>query len=540
MNKKEIYQEISFFYSGARSNLKKWTGFKNDLKNKLTLGTLMKWLKEDDIDKFSEIQEKIKNETSLRSLIVTNKKKYPKVDITDIDIYHADNNAMYGSLKDNYCPFIKKRDENHHLYFEITLAGLVLKCGHRDCFMKMMPQPSIQQNIFNVQIINNNYNGNNDGNDNSDSLTYLNIDLNTNFFDDKELNILIIRSLSGTQYDIALVLHYLYNKEFNCTWDKKWYKFDKICWKPSNMMKNYMSSKLVKEYEKVVMKMKTMHMSYDFIKRTAKIITDLKNTVFKNNLLAEAAEIFYNSNSDFLLNLDKNKYLLGFTNGVYDLKNNIFRKTQPDDYISIVLNYDYEQNPKYIDEVNAVIEKILSNKNIRLYGLKAMATCLSGEMIQKIFILNGNGSNGKSLLIALFMAALGQYCSKMDVGYITQKRQNAESASAQLTSSVKKRALILSEPNTDDKLNTGILKEWTGGEPIVTRGMYEKEAVQFIPMFKMFLMCNSLPKVDEKTYGIWRRIRCINFPSKFLDDPDENNPDEHKIDYTLESKRSYK
>ena len=44
----------------------------------------------------------------------------------------------------------------------------------------------------------------------------------------------------------------------------------------------------------------------------------------KNNIMTELAEIFYiNNNKDknFVEKLDKNNYLIGFNNGVYDLNN---------------------------------------------------------------------------------------------------------------------------------------------------------------------------------------------------------------------------
>jgi putative DNA primase/helicase len=51
---------------------------------------------------------------------------------------------------------------------------------------------------------------------------------------------------------------------------------------------------------------------------------------------------------------------------------------------------------------------------------------------------------------------------------------------------------------------------------------------------KLFLACNELPEIKGEDTALWRRIRVIDFPSRFLDDPKEEN--EYKIDRTLPSR----
>ena len=67
----------------------------------------------------------------------------------------------------------------------------------------------------------------------------------------------------------------------------------------------------------------------------------------------------------------------------------------------------------------------------------------------------------------------------------------------------------------------------------MARALY-KEPVEFKPMFKLLLLCNTLPNVPSDDGGTWRRIRVVEFTSKFVDDPQESN--EFKIDYELTDK----
>ena len=48
------------------------------------------------------------------------------------------------------------------------------------------------------------------------------------------------------------------------------------------------------------------------------IVKKLKTTSFKENIMKECKELFFDK--EFIKKLDNNPYLIGFTNGIYDLK----------------------------------------------------------------------------------------------------------------------------------------------------------------------------------------------------------------------------
>ena len=108
------------------------------------------------------------------------------------------------------------------------------------------------------------------------------------------------------------------------------------------------------------------------VKKIMKIINSLKSAPFKNNVMKEAMEVFYDDK--FNKKIDANPYLIGFSNGVYDLKNNIFREGRPSDYISMKMSVDYDQTIKNTDpevsEVYDFLEKIFPDKSIRQYFLR--------------------------------------------------------------------------------------------------------------------------------------------------------------------------
>src|SRR5690606_7029843 len=93
------------------------------------------------------------------------------------------------------------------------------------------------------------------------------------------------------------------------------------------------------------------------IKSLKAIIKMFGATAFKNNVTTELANIFSQKNNpqrDFLLKLDSNNKLIGFNNGVYDLKEFMFREGKFDDYITMSVKYDY--NEKHTDKFNELTQ----------------------------------------------------------------------------------------------------------------------------------------------------------------------------------------
>lgn len=144
-----------------------------------------------------------------------------------------------------------------------------------------------------------------------------------------------------------------------------------------------------------------------------------------------------------------------------------------------------------------------------------------------------HNSNSKSLSINLFENSFGDYCCKFPITLLTQKRAAANAATSELARAKGKRFACLQEPSEDEKLNIGLMKELSGGDKIMARALFS-EPIEFTPQFKMLLLCNHLPSVPSDDGGTWRRIRVVEFTSKFVDNPQESN--EYPIDYDLPDK----
>jgi P4 family phage/plasmid primase-like protien len=180
--------------------------------------------------------------------------------------------------------------------------------------------------------------------------------------------------------------------------------------------------------------------------------------------------------------------------------------------------------------------QIFPKKTTRDYMWILMSSFLLGQNIeQKFHIFTGTGANGKSVLIDLFEMCFGDYCVKLPVTLLTQKRAAAGAANPELARARPARFASMQEPSDKETMNIGFMKELTGGDKIMVRALYQ-EPFEFKPKFKLALCCNHLPKVPPNDEACWRRLRVVEFIAKFKDFPNPENPLEFQKDEFLHDK----
>jgi P4 family phage/plasmid primase-like protien len=233
--------------------------------------------------------------------------------------------------------------------------------------------------------------------------------------------------------------------------------------------------------------------------------------------------------SDLVL-LDSRSHLIGFENGVYDLKLHIFRDGMPDDYILLSTKNSYVKYNSELPEIadiNDFFAKIFTNKNLRNYVMDTLSCILDGSISQeRFYIFTGQGSNGKSKMLDLIQKAIGEYYCILPIALLTQKRAASNAAQSELERTKGRRFAVMQEPSENERLNIGLMKELSGQDRILVRTLF-KEPYEFKPQFKMILTCNELPEVPSDDGGTWRRIKVCNFSSRFCENPVANKNEFH-------------
>ena len=265
----------------------------------------------------------------------------------------------------------------------------------------------------------------------------------------------------------------------------------------------------------------------------SKISLKLHNNTFIN-AISETSKITLNKDKFFESKIDMNGNLFAFSNKVFDCKTNQFRKIEPNDYIMTNTGYDY---PEYIDEESYKIlieyfNTIYPDEDVRNYMLDSFTSMINGERTEQSFnIHTGSGSNSKSTLFNIVDKAFGGYYLNINAETLTKPKKEGNST-GELYKAKGKRCLCANEPENDkdNKLQVALLKKIAGGykETLKERGLYQ-EAIEFPIQFQLNILCNSKPTLSSVDGGISRRIRICGYKVKFVENPDENNKYQAKL-----------
>jgi hypothetical protein len=181
----------------------------------------------------------------------------------------------------------------------------------------------------------------------------------------------------------------------------------------------------------------------DAEKDPAKRILDSLKSVNQKGSSSVCGDLFYRQ--DFERDLDENKHLLGFENGVFDLAGGEFREGRPEDLVSQHgRQLRVRAGGHVLEEIMDFFSKVFPDEELREYALGRLASFLSGDVSHEFLHLHGLRLNGKSKTIELFEAAFGEYCCSCRL--LTQRRAAAGSALGELARTKSRRFAVLQEP----------------------------------------------------------------------------------------------
>ena len=352
-----------------------------------------------------------------------------------------------------------------------------------------------------------------------------------------------IRYLRNHDNILSKFIHRLYGERFVCSnpEKKEWYFFNGIRWVLDN--KNYTLRKLISTevYNKIDKHIRTLvdeKASENVIKIYRGILSRIGNGKEFNHLEIN----FFNSNFHKIIN--QNKYLIGFENGVYDLKTFQFRKGIPSDYITMSTGYNYisyDSDSEMYKTLIILLYQILPIPSVRTFTLKSLATTLDGCVLEQNFYIwsgkNNSGANGKSTIMDLMEQCLGDYACTVPVALFTSKRESSNNANSALMSILGKRLAITAEPEANDIIQVGNMKSLTGCDTISTRELNSRQ-ISFKPECRFFLLCNQIPNLSGSDGGTERRIKVTEFVSKFVtqDKFDASRENEFLRDESIKTK----
>ena len=307
--------------------------------------------------------------------------------------------------------------------------------------------------------------------------------------------------------------------------NKEWYYFNKKFWAVDEVGKVYkMADYIADSIQKEPIKVSDTNDEKLVEKAQKNLMQHVKytrNYKGKENMLKNTQHMVAVETQEF----DKNLMLFNVQNGYIDLNNGhlMSHETSKEKKFTRISYAEYRPEtacPRWITFLDEIFE---GNQELIDYLQRAIGYSMCGETIeQMMFILLGNGKNGKSVLLNVLNEMFGTYAMNIQPDTIAVK-QGAKTANADVARLKGARFVTTTEPNRGMKLDEGVVKQITGGDTVTARFLYGKE-FEFSPEFKLWMATNYKPVISGTDDGIWRRIAIIPFNYSIPD---------HKVDKRL-------
>lgn len=237
----------------------------------------------------------------------------------------------------------------------------------------------------------------------------------------------------------------------------------------------------------------------------------------------------------FAAQLDQDDNIMGVGNGVlvfHESGGVEFIQSQHDYKISMFTPVDYEPfNPRkpHTKHLLKAIRSMVKDDEPDTFEflLCGLASALTGYKKEAFLIfLLGTGREGKSTLMQLWRAVLGQYGRKLPIALLVGMRAKGEAANPAMMDMENKRGCSYQEPDQTDRLNSALAKETTGGEKQTGRGLFQGQR-EFEPKCIHIIPTNYLVDINTTDDATWRRIKVIRLQIKFFNPNDTKfNPND--------------
>ena len=249
-------------------------------------------------------------------------------------------------------------------------------------------------------------------------------------------------------------------------------------------------------------------------------ITNIERTLLRyinNSKSAERTEVI-----KYLEILTENKIQaspknIAVNNGLLDIESNHLSVFDPNVIIKNKIPVNY--NPSAYSEImDKTLNKICcSNKELRSLIEEMIGYCLfRRNELGKCFILTGKGSNGKSTLLDVMKVLIGN----ANISSVSLEDLNDRFKTFQLEGKLANIGDDISNKYIDD--NSTFKKLVTGETVNVERK--GKDPFDFNNYSKLIFSCNDMPRINDLSDGLKRRIILIPFNAKFSKEDDDYDP----------------
>lgn len=226
--------------------------------------------------------------------------------------------------------------------------------------------------------------------------------------------------------------------------------------------------------------------------------------------------------------LDKEWHKIACGNGTINLVTGELEPPNKSSYNTIHIPWKYREDPLYSPLIDQFMKDITNGDMFKIEFLYQVAgyCLLKRNIFEKFFIMVGEGGTGKSTYANLLQKLVDpSNCSHINLSQFDSDYYLATTLSKLL--------------NIDDDMvdgqtlkDTGRFKSFVSGNEISCRQIY-KDVLTFSPFATLVFNCNRLPRIMDRSSGLYRRMVLIELNHKV------ENPDPTFLDKVSETDMEY-
>lgn len=206
---------------------------------------------------------------------------------------------------------------------------------------------------------------------------------------------------------------------------------------------------------------------------------------------------------------DANPYVLGVSNGIIELESGKFRSGRVEDYLtrSAGVAFDpHERCPRFERFINEIM---LDDQELILFLQTLFGyLCIGANLSNILVFFQGRGNNGKSVLMNIIQYLFGDYATSLPLAAMLKGRN--ETVGDDVMALLGYRVWLARELAKDEILHSSKVKLLTGGDSTSARPLFGVFG-SVRPIGTPLISTNELPRINDTSDGMWRRIKIVPF-----------------------------
>lgn len=212
------------------------------------------------------------------------------------------------------------------------------------------------------------------------------------------------------------------------------------------------------------------------------------------------------------------EYIINLKNGRLDVRTGELLPFSPEfiDFARIPVVYDPDA---YCADLDKMLNKVFKHDRqvIDLFEEMVGYILIKNARFRKGFLFYGSGSNGKSTILNLLKKFIG------DENLATVELKKLSTDAFLVAELENKLANIGDDIDASEIADTGTIKKLFSGESLAAQRKYQ-QPFTLKNYAKMIFSCNTLPRILDKTHGMYSRLMLIPFTATFSADDEDFDP----------------